>query len=222
MFKVSAIMPTRGRPALAARALQCFLSQTYWNRDLIIVDDADNPSFPGALPSLDGIQYVRNAERLSIPAKLNQCCQRATGEVICRFDDDDWSAPERMIDQVQRLMDTGVAVTGYHSILFLDERTPRAVKYCGHDRYALGTSLCFLKSFWASHPFRRGPHHPSIGEDNEFIADARAAGQLIACDAGVLMVARAHAGNTSLKTFSGLEYQPVPLKTIPAVVWQAL
>ena len=43
---------------------------------------------------------------------------------ICHFDSDDWSAPERVTDQVTRLGTFGV-VTGYHSMLFYDERDGR-------------------------------------------------------------------------------------------------
>ena len=45
MILVSAIMPTRSRPALSRAALNCFLAQTYEPRELVILDDDDDPSF---------------------------------------------------------------------------------------------------------------------------------------------------------------------------------
>src|SRR5688572_15862161 len=41
-----AVMPTRGRVAFAKHALESFHSQTYPNKQLIILDDADDRSFP--------------------------------------------------------------------------------------------------------------------------------------------------------------------------------
>ena len=43
---ISAIMPTRSRPPLSQVALDCFLAQTYEPRELVIIDDEDDPSFP--------------------------------------------------------------------------------------------------------------------------------------------------------------------------------
>ena len=189
MLVVTAILPTRGRAEFAARAVACFRAQTWPEKELLIVDDADLPSFPEP-PA--GIGYVRVPRRLTIGAKRNLACSRAQGDVVIHFDDDDWSAPQRMTDQVERLIATGAPITGYHSMLF-EDTAGRRWKYCGNPHYALGTSLCYEREFWQRQPF---PDRDT-GEDNAVVMRARA--ELVAVDAGELMVARIHSGNTSPK-----------------------
>ncbi len=214
-------MPTRGktRGAWGEQAVQSFLRQSYPHRELIILDDADDPTFPLSVGKMDGIHYLRLQERLPIPAKRNWCCQMAKGTIVCHWDSDDWSAPERISEQVARLTASGKAVTGYHSMLFYDERSLHWTKYIGHTAYALGTSLCYLKSFWQAHPFRHDPSQSSdnIGEDNMLVGEARELEQLISVDAGLQMVARAHADNTSPKPVTNqTSYRTVSLGQTPA------
>lgn len=187
---ISAIMPTRGRPQFAARALDCYLAQTYRERELVIVDDADAPSFP-LPPLIDGVEYYRLARRLTIGAKRNLACARSRGEVIVHWDDDESCAPGRIQDQIDRMAFAKVLVTGYHSMLFRDDEG-RTWKYKGNASYALGTSLMYAREFWRANPFP----DKSEGEDNHFVAQAM---RIASADAGEMMVASIHPGNTSDK-----------------------
>ena len=182
-------MPTRGRPQYAQRAIECFFSQTWPEKELVILDDADCPSFPIA-PA--GVEYHRLNRRLSIGAKRNLCCSRANGNVIIHWDDDDYSVPERMADQVARLAESKCGLTGYHSMLFEDVDTGKRWKYRGHHFYALGTSFCYTRDFWMAHPFP----DKQTGEDGYITS--RVAG-ILAVDAGELLIATIHNGNTSEK-----------------------
>jgi hypothetical protein len=64
-------------------------------------------------------------------------------------------------------------------------------KYYGLPNYALGTSLCYWKRFWESNLFA----DVNIGEDLIFIRNK----PVLSVDAGDMMWARIHAGNTSNK-----------------------
>lgn len=185
---VSCIMPTRGRPGLAQNALACFLDQTYGDRELVIIDDAAVPSFP-APPQMKDVHYHRLAQRLSIGAKRNLACGRATGDVICHWDDDDWSAAERIESQVRRLTTANAQVTGYHTMLFR-EGGGKMWRYRGRPTYALGTSLMYTREFWRANPFP----DESVGEDTAFIAKAA---RIVSVDAAGMMVASIHPGNTA-------------------------
>lgn len=184
-------MPTRGRSQFAVRAVECFLAQTWSEKELVILDDQDNPSFPDFQDhDISGIlQYHRLTQRYSIGAKRNLCCSRASGDILMHWDDDDWSHPGRMADQVARLQTSAIGFTGYHSMLFEDESGKRW-KYRGHSRYALGTSFCYTREFWLTHPF------PDVmkAEDNAIVS--RISG-FPTVDAGELMIASIHRGNTS-------------------------
>jgi hypothetical protein len=66
-------------------------------------------------------------------------------------------------------------------------------KYTGTRDYALGTSLCYRIAWWRANRFRS----VQVGEDNQFVRDAVNSGQLATVDAGDLMYATVHPGNTS-------------------------
>jgi hypothetical protein len=139
---------------------------------------------------------VHLAEQRSIGEKRNYGCEHAIGEMVCHWDDDDWSDPRRLTDQVTKLqVFTECAVTGYHSMRFTDGA--KWWKYEGTSNYALGTSLCYWRSWWKEHPFEP----KNIGEDNTFVAVASAAKQLISDDADFgtekMMHATIHPLNTS-------------------------
>jgi len=212
---VSAIMPTRGRQAWAHQALECFLAQTYPEKELIILDDDEERSFPEPR-RYSNVRYFWESSK-PIPCKRNRAIELSSGDIIMHFDSDDWSSPERMADQVERLEVSGKAVTGYHSMLFKIEPSGQWIQYVGDSSYALGTSLCYRRSFWKDHYFRSGPEHPNVGEDNEFVKDARQAGELISVPAGAMMWARIHDQNTSVKRFdNNLQYRPVLRDAVPS------
>jgi hypothetical protein len=116
--------------------------------------------------------------------------------VIAHWDDDDWSAPGRLADQLERLRGTGKAVTGYSVIKFTDGQ--RWWLYPGLPEYAVGTSLCYRRDWWLGHRF------PclQVGEDNQFVFEARTARQIAVVDGTDMMYATVHAGNTSPRDLS--------------------
>ena len=154
---------------------------------------------------------IHLAESRNIGEKRNFGCSRAAGEVICHWDDDDWSAPERLARQIEMLAESGKAVAGFRSMRFTDGES--WWKYEGPRDYALGTSLCYRREWQQAHPFP--PVH--VGEDNEFTTAAWNAGQLVSEDAGELMYATIHPGNTSPRSI-GSNWHFVPPWTAPRAV----
>lgn len=190
---ISAIMPTADRRAMFAVAVQSFLSQDWEEKELIVVDDGvDCVSDVAKHPS---ITYVRRPGKMTIGAKLNLACEIARGDVLVRWDDDDWSGPGRIFDQMRRMERTGKSISGYHSMLFWDDSKQRAVKYMGARNYALGTSLCFTRKYWEQEKFA----DTSRDEDNRFIRAARRNNDIASGEAGCMLVARIHPNNTSPK-----------------------
>ena len=162
--KVSLVCPTYNRQKYLPIALRCFFQQQYQNVELIIVDDSDNGIPPWQ-----------------------------TGDVIANWDDDDWSSPHRIEDQVDRLYATRKSTTGYNATIIYDEQTGRFFKNNGGPPfYASGTSQCYLKSWWKQHPY------PDVtyGEDSVFAREARLADQCAIVEPGRMMVARKHINNT--------------------------
>lgn len=220
MTLVSAILPTRGRQAYAQQAVKDFINQTYPSRELVILDDLEERSFPNGALDIPRcyfpVVYLMHNSR-SIAEKRNLCCQYANGEVIVHWDSDDHSEPARIQSQVDFLEKSERAVAGFHSLLFHVAQDGRWLKYCGDPSYALGTSLMYRKAFWKAHPFRSPSDTPHWGEDNNFVRDARQAGELVTVDGDTLMYARIHDSNTSIKDIGGAQtsYRHVPIEAIP-------
>jgi glycosyltransferase involved in cell wall biosynthesis len=185
-------MPTCNRQGLIPVALKCYLSQDWPDKELVVIDDGA-VKVEGLVKQLvpDAV-YIYLAEKQIIGAKRNLACEAARGEVICHFDDDDWSAAGRIRDQVTRLLESGKQMTGYHSITYWDGT--KAYRYVSAvPQYAVGTTMCYQKSFWDINRFPA----KNYAEDNALVYKARDENQLIAEDARQMMVVRSHASCTS-------------------------
>lgn len=159
-------------------------------RDLVVL--ADGQDVRDLLPPDDDrARLIHLTDCLPIGQKRNFGCEQAPGDLICHWDDDDWSAPGRIEEQVHRFLSSGREVIGYQSLRFTDGTD--WWQYRGESSYALGTSLLYTKQWWSDHPFRA----VQVGEDNQFVREAFEAGQLDTVDAGELMYATIHNGNTS-------------------------
>lgn len=217
MTLCSAVLPTRGRRELAVQAVQSFLAQTYAHRELVILDDADEPSFVQGIEH-PLIRYFRVDGQLNIPQKRNKVNALTSGQIIFHLDSDDWSAPTRMAAQVELLTSSGKSLCGFSSVLFLDTSTDKWFKYTAPlSGYAVGTSLTYLREWWMNNPF---VEKMAIGSDNQMVKMARAANQIIAVDAGEFMFARAHSGNSDRKALTRRGYTPVDLSNVPQAFLQ--
>jgi O-antigen biosynthesis protein len=225
---VSAIMPTRSRPALSRVALNCFLRQTYEPKELVIIDDNDDPSFRTS-PAIEGVRYLRTA-KMDLGLKRNALCDAALGEIVIHFDSDDWSAPERMSDQVDRLLKSGRPLTGYNTLLFWDEvngagyswkvsHPPRVRTMDGVLETVCGASMCYHRSFWRTHPFP----DVEVGEDGHLEAAAQRRGGVSSEESRGLLVARVHGKNTSSASRIGHNGWPsVPKIVFPPAFFEAI
>lgn len=99
--KISALMLTgrnRARFALARVAVQCFLDQTWPNKELIIVNHHPEISLADGDPRIKEVKVVKN-ERFMLGDMRNASIENATGEWCIQWDDDDWHHPTRMARQ---------------------------------------------------------------------------------------------------------------------------
>lgn len=191
---VTCLILTRNRRHWLPCAIQSAQYQTYKNREILIVADGD--SVADLVPNDPSIRLVQLDRYLEIGPKRNLGCSHARGGIIANWDDDDWSHPERLADQIARLIASGKDVTGYDAMRFTDGTNwwqfwaPRNVVGVGRP---LGTSLVFRKEWWMRNPF------PSVhvGEDGTFADVAREQNALITTEAGELMYATIHPENTS-------------------------
>lgn len=170
---VSCVMPTRDRRALALNAVELWRRQTWEERELIVVDDGDD-DLGAALPSDPRIVYLRAPAGESIGAKRNRACERARGDVLVQWDDDDWYGPSRLAVQVEPILEGGADVTAFRCDTVLDLAawkwwSPDAAV---HARLFVGDvhggTLAFRRELWL-----RGSRYPnrSIAEDASLLGD---------------------------------------------------
>lgn len=176
---------------------------------MLVLQDGSGEDLGKYVQNDPQIRFIRYPGERSIGSKRNLCCELAAGDVIAHWDDDDWSFPGRIREQLLVLQ--GNFVTGYRSIHFYDERTSEAHEYRGSPNYAVGTSLCYWKHYWKTHPFREF----MCGEDNDFVSRAR--GVLSAQEGVGKMVALTHGGGTSPRTMSSKQWRQVNPCDLP---WQ--
>lgn len=182
---VTCVMLTRNRYQMAMRAIECFRSQTYQRKQLFILDNSDEGEardgfarLAGAVRDLSGVRVVRHQERQTVAslrdfARLHSASM-APGEadLICHWDDDDWSAPKRLEYQVcQMARGLMQGVSAFDRMLFWDQLNLEAWEYRGSP---LGTSLMYPRLLATAVPFEDGG--AGAGEDTRWLSKLRVRG----------------------------------------------
>jgi len=106
--KISCLMVTTGRVDCLQRSVGCYLSQTYPNKELIVVSQGSDEVNHEIGQYLDGLQrsdilFETAPPHLTLGAMRNVSCELARGPVLCQWDDDDLYHPRRLFDQYQAL-----------------------------------------------------------------------------------------------------------------------
>lgn len=227
---VTAICPTADRHSYLPLALRCFQRQTYADKELIIVDNGLESVEP-LLETLLGkeangpeLHYYRldpkQYGKLTHGQMMNECCERARGEIICAWDDDDWSHPDRIALQVAALNENGKSLTGYHEILYYEIATGSTFKYKynGHGDYACGSSQMFTRDLWNECKFP----NKAVGADNDLSTYARQHNQLVSTTGIDKLVARTHESNTSTPRLGTQWFPPVSPSIFPKQFFEDL
>jgi len=149
----------RGR---VVRAIECYLSQTWPNKELIVVDDGDEP-IADLVKDVPGVTYIFKPAA-NLAEKRNAGIRVARGEFICHFDADDWSSPYRLADQVAMMGAEELKLGGYGSCYFWNENTGEASRYSGSCLW--GATLIYRRQWALGHLF---DEKVSYGEDLIFV-----------------------------------------------------
>lgn len=184
---VSCICVTRNRRFFLRRAVEYFrrARAVYPGKtELVIVDGSAEPNrdYNGAafyvhLP--DGcstMRIVAGSPELAIGHHHNVACDKAQGDVIIKWDDDDWQSPNRIVRQAELLAEADDAI-GYSSAFWwyhmIDRKACKAYSWA-QQWGTTGGILAFHKSAWRHIPF------PDRGvEDEPFCRMHKEAGTLM-------------------------------------------
>lgn len=159
-------MPTRNRQRFLRRALRHFLNQTYPNKELIVVDDGD-VSAESLCRGLPAVRHIRLLHPTPTGTKLNLGIQAALGDILQKWDDDDYYGPEFLAGSVPRLAAPARARTLVVRCCFVVLlRGEPALRDSGHG-WTPGGSFCFHRDLWRRKPFREAWR----SEDHWFLRD---------------------------------------------------
>ena len=191
--KISVVTLTNGtRPTMLARAFRCVAASTYPNIEHIVFDAAP---YAGRT-----IGYIRNIANAT-----------THGELIAHADDDDWSHPLRLEEQMALLEANSWACVGYLELLFWDTRwhskpelrsaqAPLPGEAWIYRNYgsglSVGASFLYRRHLWEACPFGDHPH-----EDRRWWSENRRVNQNSLATSAVFspnprMVCGIHGGNT--------------------------
>ncbi len=188
--RVSCLMVTKNRPALARRAVQCFRQQTWPHRELVIVDDGADDALARWIEATADPRIVHRrlpAGNLTLGALRNLAVASATGDYLAQWDDDDLSAPDRLELQL-------AAVTALRADACLLER--QYIWWPDRRRLAVscarlweGSMLCARSSL---------PPYPDLakGEDTPAVERVVREGRIALLDRPDLFVYVCHGANT--------------------------
>lgn len=202
---VSCVMPTANRRDFIPGAVRCFMAQDYPNKELIILR-TDYPKHWDRCDVIEGIRdYIWCPEHdliddpmPSLGAIRNQVNKLANGKYIAHFDDDDYSAPDRLSMQVRALEYNNADLCGLSQLIFHDLRNGNDWLYrpIGWRTWLAGGSLVYTKKLWESGDFP----DEQIGSDYLFLQKHLNARKVVLDDLK-LYCAMIHERNTSPKQF---------------------
>jgi glycosyltransferase involved in cell wall biosynthesis len=188
---VSCILATRKRPQFMAQALRCFEDQTYRAKELIVVDDGE-PSVRDLCMNRPRVRYIGLPKPTLLGTKLNIGIASASGNILQKFDDDDYYHPKFLETAMSHfpVRNGKSAIVAWDCFLALNAGDP-CVRFSGHGWF-VGATLCFSRQLWERRPFRDLP----CSVDSRFVKDHRRSARLVrVCAPGYFVVVR-HGRNT--------------------------
>jgi len=166
---ISCICVTDNRTDLLKRAINCFASQNYPNKELVIsypIKDSQTRELLDELLQRSDLSVLRvtRANEESVGNARNQAISKCNGDYVCVWDDDDWYHPSRLSFQFNSMATTGVGFNAsvLTRLLLFDNTTKKAYmsfSYCWEN-----TLLC-RKEFILQNQYA----HQNRGEDTHII-----------------------------------------------------
>lgn len=117
MTLISVVIPTFNRAKRLVRAIQSIFAQTFYNFEIIVVDDCSADSTKSEIKKIDSkkIKFLRNEVNLGAQASRKRGVLNANGEFICFLDSDDLWYPHKLKTQLQAFEDLPDSVGIVHS-----------------------------------------------------------------------------------------------------------
>lgn len=169
---VSVIMPVYNAARFLKPAIDSVLNQTYWNIELLILDDGSTDDSQQILQEYEKqdsrIRVFLNGDNQGVAQVRNQGIREARGAWIALLDSDDIWAPEKLEKQVQLLLREKAAIA-YCSVDFIDEQGRRMKSFRVPSRtdyqemlyrcYFICSTVVIEAGLLKAHPFTTDYYH---------------------------------------------------------------
>ena len=141
---ISCLCVTRSKKNLLERAIRCFKSQTYINKELIVVYETGD----FAAKTIKNITNdkdiffieIKSSPKLTLGELRNISIQQCNGYYFCQWDSDDWYHPKRLEIQLNALLSANKKVCLLSRWILFDYVTNNAYLSC--ERNWEGSILC--------------------------------------------------------------------------------
>lgn len=134
---VSFIIPAYNRQEKLKKTVDSVLNQTFKNIELILVDDASQPSlepyFEDLKKSDKRVSYFINEKNYGVSFSRNLGLSQANGEYVCFVDSDDYLDVNRIKNQIDYLLNNDLLVCDYFLENHLEKDTKVINQNTGYD-----------------------------------------------------------------------------------------
>lgn len=161
---ISCLCISKGNPSFLKTIIDCFISQTYPRKELIIIYEGSNDF----LETLDHPEHNIKTYQVALAPKKtlgdlrNMAVSNAEGEYVCQWDDDDWYHKDRLLNQYNYSKTDNCAGSILNRWLVYDKS--EKVAYLSNERLWEGSILC------QKEPMLQSKYESlSIGEDTSVI-----------------------------------------------------
>lgn len=207
---ISCVCVTRNRPKLLARAIACFLRQTYPARELVVVFENDDVATPSVLQAFASPAIrsfcVPAIPKQSLGSLRNTGISFAQGALLAQWDDDDWYSPERLMQQAATLQSQSARACVLSRWIMADMIERRA--YASAPRAWEGSLLVRRDSV---------PTYPDLarGEDTPVVQRLIEQGGLVGLDRPDLYIYTVHDNNTWDRSHWSSNLRPFAVRLPP-------
>ena len=210
---VTCVTPTFNRREFWPRCVRCFLSQDWPDLEWVIADNGDDP-VDDLVPVDPRVRYHRLAGgRLTHGQLMNECFERASGEVCIVHDDDDWYAPDRVSRQVRPLAeDPAAQVSGTSELLYVRHGSREAYRYVNLTAMPWMGAIAVRRSAWEVARFG----DKKAGAEYAWLQQVPRGAWRDLRDP-TLLVSTIHDGNTCPKRLPSPSFRPEPWDTVQRI-----
>lgn len=123
---VSIITPSYNTGKFISETIECVLSQTYQNWEMIIVDDCSTDDTDNVVKKFDDkrIKYFKNSENMGAAKSRNYALKMAKGRWIAFLDSDDLWTPDKLFKQIEFMENNNYSFS-YTNYSEIDEKSQK-------------------------------------------------------------------------------------------------